>query len=201
MVIDGLIEGILDELVVRRVLEYTGHRLGTVFGKRGSIHLLQKMGGFNIKAQYGTPILALVDFLDTKLSCPPEVLNVWLPNRSQRFVLRVVVNEIESWLLADAVSLAKFLGIAANAIPEQVETLPDPKQVLINLARRSRSKKLREALIPSQGSSAVIGPGYNDVMGEFISQYWNIDVARHYASSLDRCLAHLTGFTDSIDYS
>jgi len=196
MVIDRLVEGLLDELVSQRLIRHTNHQVGTVYGKKGIAYIRQKVNGFNVKAQHGNPLSLLVDFMDTRLNCPPEVLHMWLPDRSSRLLFRVVVNEIESWLLADTDGIAETLGVRTALIPKQVETLVNPKRTVVNLARNARFRHIREALVPKQGSSASVGAGYNDVMGEFVLKRWNITAARRNANSLERCLIRLADLNE-----
>lgn len=190
MVIDILVEGPLDEAVAQRLILHAGHKAGTTFGKHGISTLRQKASGFNIRARYGNPILVLVDFVDTGLDCPPAVPTIWLPDRASGLLLRVVVNEIESWLLADHQGIAEFLGLPSAMVPTDPEHIADPKQTLVNLARRSR-RKAAQALVPKPGISASVGPGYVGEMQAFVLQHWNIDVARQRASSLDHCILRL----------
>lgn len=196
MLVDILVEGLLDEAVARSLLRHCGHTPGVSFGKRGIDHLRTRMQGFNVRASYGNPILTLVDFMDTGYDCPPGVLSGWLPDRSPRLLLRVVVREIESWLLADRDGIAALLGISPTLIPHTPETLTDPKRELVNLARRTRRKTLRSALVPAQGISAVVGPEYVAVMGKFAAQQWDIDGAARSAPSLARAIARLTSLIE-----
>ena len=194
MVVDVLVEGLTDEAVARKLIAYCRHQCGTVYGKQGKTYLQSKVAGFNVRAAYGNPILMLVDFMDTGLSCPPEVLTSWLPDRSDKMLLRVVIRELESWLLADLSGVASFLGISQALVPEDPEILSYPKQVLVNLARRCRRKARRDALVPAQGVSAVVGPGYTDAIEEYVRDYWSIDRARRRSPSLDRCATRLCEF-------
>lgn len=190
MNIDILVEGLLDEAVARRLIVYTGHQAGTSFGNRGVSYLRQKAAGFNARARHGAPMLMLVDFADTGLDCPPAVPSAWLPDRSPRLLLRVVVNEIESWLLADPLGIADLLGVSSAIVFDDPERLDDPKQTLVNLARRSRRKSAK-AMVPNPGISASVGSGYVSEMQAFVTNRWNIAAARQRASSLDRCLLRL----------
>lgn len=191
MVIDVLVEGLVDEAVAQRLIRHTGHRVGTTYGKQGAAYLRQKVAGFNVRARYGNPILLLVDFVDTKLACPPEVPAVWLSEQDPKLLLRVVVREIESWLLADQEGVAKFLGLSLRHLPPDPENLDDPKQTLVNLARRSRRRRVQDAIVPRPGISAVVGTGYTDTMIAFVLEQWNIEAARHRSHSLDHCLRRL----------
>lgn len=190
MIIDILVEGLLDQAVARRLIDHAGHQVDTTFGMSGVSYLRQKAAGFNVRAWYGNPILMLVDFADTGLDCPPAVSSTWLPDRGPGFLLRVVVNEIESWLLADHLGIAGLLGISREVIPDDPERLNDPKQTLVNLARRSR-RKSAQALVPQPGISASVGAGYVGEMQTFVAERWNIEAARQRASSLERCLLRL----------
>ena len=89
--------------------------------------------------------LTLVDFMDTGHSCPPDVVAQWLPRAEPGMLFRVVVRELESWLLADRENFADFLGISITKPPDQPEQINDPKQQLVNLARCSRKSQIRSA--------------------------------------------------------
>lgn len=196
MIIDVLVEGPTDELVAARILRHCGFDLGTVYGKGGVASLRNRLPGFNVRAQYGNPILTLIDFVDTGFSCPPEVATNWLPNRVPTMLVRVVVPELESWLLADADSLGKYLRISASRVPAQPEQLPDAKQSLVNLARHANNRRLRADIVPAEGYSSAVGPGYFNAIRDFIDNYWHIEEARKRAPSLDRCLIRLGELSD-----
>jgi len=191
MIIDTVTEGLTDEVVARRLISYCGHQPGTGYGKRGHAYIRAQAPGFNVHAIHGNPILTLVDFMDTGLACPPEVPATFVPNRSPKMVMRAVVRELESWLLADRRGVVRSLGIAESLISRSPETLHDPKQALVNLARRSRSRRRREAIVPAEGMSASVGPGYVSFVEEFLVSVWDIDAARLVAPSLDRCILRL----------
>lgn len=101
-------------------------------------------------------------------------------------MVRIAVRAIETWLLADPERVAKWLGIARVKVPRDVEDLPDPKAVLIGLARKSRSKTVREDIVPRD--RARIGPGYVDQVRVFCRGVWRPEVAAGNAPSLRRCL-------------
>jgi len=180
----------MDEAVAKRIIRAAGHSPGTVHGKRGVGYLREKIHGFN-KASHGTPYLALVDLMDTDLPCPFEVVSLWLPNRSSSMLFRIVVRELESWLLADRPNIAKFLKISATKVPDRPEEILDPKQVVVNLARVSKSIRLRSALVPDKKSTAQVGKLYTAEMVRFIENQWDIETARRNSPSLDRCLKRL----------
>jgi hypothetical protein len=187
--IDALVEGQTDEAVARRITRDVGHEFGFCFGKRGCTYIQSKVRGFS--RRNGPCLLALVDFMDFDFPCPSALVNSWLPDKSDRTLLRVVVRELESWFLADKRGLASFLHVSPVLIPNNPEELRDPKQFLINLARRSRKASIRRALVPAEGSSASVGPGYVAEIETFVANTWDLAAARTNSLSLNRCLLRL----------
>jgi hypothetical protein len=106
--------------------------------------------------------------------------------------LRVVVREVESWLLADREGLARFLGVAQTLIPKDPESLPDPKAAMISLARRSRRREVRDDMVPRPGSGRPIGPAYPARLIEFAANVWTPETAADRSDSLKRALRCLT---------
>lgn len=176
----------MDEAMANRILIDVGHTPGSCYGKKGFAYIRDKIGNFNQTASI-INYFALVDFMDTGFSCPGEVVTTWLPYREPKMLLRVVVRELESWLLADRENMADFLQIATSKVPANPEILTDPKLILVNLARHSRKKQIREALVPEIGSTSSVGRLYTSEIIRFISLKWNITRARQNAPSLDRC--------------
>ena len=127
MHINVLVEGIIDEAVARRLINETGHQPGVCYGKKGVSYIHQKIRGFN-KSAASMPILTLVDFMDTGLKCPPEVTSSWLPHRCANMLCRIVVREIESWILADRNNLSTYLRVASNRVPLDPENVPQEQQ-------------------------------------------------------------------------
>ena len=109
-----------------------------------------------------------------------------------QLLIRIAVTEIESWILADRRGISGWLGIAANIVPVNSESLHDPKRTMVELASRSRSRAVREAIAPGavRGTGRT-GPGYNNVLGEFVTQHWNPETARLNAPSLDRAIVRI----------
>ena len=190
MIMDILTEGILDANVARKLLLSSGHEVGKSFGLQGIGYIEQKVRGFN-SASKGTPILTLVDQMDTRIDCPVEIVNMYLSHRENTMFLRVVVREIESWILADAKNLSNFLKVPITKVPADPEGLRDPKESLINLARRSRSIQIKNDLVPKAGSTAVEGVLYTSSLSLFVNNIWDLSVARNISTSLDRCLSCL----------
>lgn len=190
-IINYLVEGEIDEIIAHQIISRLGHEIGVGYGKRGVGYIQKKIQNFNETAQ-SILYLVLVDFMDTKLECPAQVISNWLPNKNELMFFRVVVREIESWVLADRESLAAFLNVNIELIPAKPENEPDPKRKLVNIARKSRSKKIRDALVPDQNSTAQVGKLYTSEIKRFVSDFWNIDTARKNSPSLNKCLLRLS---------
>lgn len=191
--IHTIVEGLMDEAMASRIVIESGHTLGTCYGRKGFSYIRDKINGFN-KSAMSINYLALVDFMDTGLPCPGAVVTGWLPHRQPRMLFRVVVRELESWLLADREGMAEFLQISLTKLPLYPEILEDPKLTLVNLARTSRLKRVREALVPEPGSTAAVGRLYTSEIIQFINQRWDIASARQCAPSLERCCDRLQNF-------
>ena len=193
MYIRLLVEGHrVDEAVARKIAIECGFQVEWVLPRQGE-------GGWAEVKKFAiaynksclVPILALVDFMDTGAICPPSMVQEWIPQRDSNMILRAVVPEIESWIMADQHGFAKFLSVPPNLIPSAPETDPDPKHTVVNLARTSRKKEIREGFVPKQGATAVVGSGYNPLMERFIWNSWNLSAARSRSPSLDKCLMRL----------
>ena len=68
------------------------------------------------------------------------------------------------------------------------------KEYLVNLVRRSRSRTIRDDVVPRDGSRARVGPGYAGRMIEFASTIWSPHEASVRSDSLKRCLDRLARF-------
>ncbi len=182
-----LVEGTLDEAVAREVIAASGGRPGTVFPKKGFDYIANRIQDFNQTAQ-GIPILTLVDLMDTDFDCPVEAVQEWLPHQHQQMLLRFVVKEIESWILADRMHVARMLGVRKAKVPYHPEDLSDPKAALVDLARSSPYDGLRNAVVPDDPTVKAQGPGYNSRFERFVHEKWSPEEAQKNAPSLRRCI-------------
>jgi len=187
--INVLVEGVTDEVMVRRLLQYVGLSCGTVYGKEGKGALLKRLPNYNRAARFA-PWLVVVD-LDRDAECAPPFLRSALPDPAIGMRFRVAVRAVEAWIMADAEQLATFLGIRAADIPSNPDAEPDPKNTLVNLARRSRKRVIRDDMVPREGSRGRVGPGYAGRLIEFVmaaQQSWRPEVAVQRSDSLYRCV-------------
>lgn len=189
VIISATVEGIVDEAVVKRLIAHAGAEPGTVYGKKGKQDLRKTVRRYNEAARHA-PWLVLVD-LDADADCAPPFRDQWLPTPAPRMCFRVAVRAVEAWLLADAEALAQFLGVARSRVPAQPETVPDPKQTMVNLARASRRREVRVDMVPGDGSGRQVGPAYTSRMIEFVEKHWRPAVAAKSADSLNRAIRSL----------
>ncbi len=183
------VEGIVDEAVAHKLIIEAGGFPGTVYGKCGKAFLHQKIQGFNNAAR-SWPWLVLVD-LDNDAACAPTLCSQWVPCLAPNLCFRVAVREVEAWLMADADTLAPFLGVRKNRIPADPEKLNDPKTEMVNLARCSRRGAIRKDMVPREGSGRSVGPAYASRLIEYVQTSWRPDAASGQAESLRRAIVGL----------
>jgi hypothetical protein len=194
VVLSAAVEGEVDEHVLRRVVEQAEARVGQIYGKCGWDGLRDRIEKYNAAARHG-PWIVLVD-LDRKFPCAPALVANWLPQRSPHLVLRVAVQSVEAWLLADRERVARFFDVSASSIPDRPDAVPDPKQAVVDLARRSRRREVRSDMVPRPGSGRRVGAACTSRIVEFIQNAWRPDVAARPSPSLkglQEALASLIG--------
>ena len=189
VIVSAAVEGIVDEAVARKLIAHAGGQPGTVYGKNGKLFLRQKIKGYNNAARY-TPWIVLVD-LDHDADCAPPLRGEWLSDPAPKLCFRIAVREIEAWLMADSETLAAFLGVARNRVPHNPEDTDHPKEVMVNLARRSRCRAICEDMVPREGSGRPVGPAYTSRLMEYVKNRWRPEVAAQHAESLRRAIACL----------
>ncbi len=162
-------------------------------GRTGYGKLKKQALSYNAAAAH-KPFLLLTD-LDSG-ECAPTLIEEWMRGipRHKDFLFRVAVREVEAWVLADAVSLARFLDVPKALMPADPDALPNPKRTLVQLAGKSPRREVREALCPPAGSSRIVGPDYNGVLGRFVRDTWQPGRAREASPSLERAAKALTAF-------
>jgi hypothetical protein len=188
-VVRGAVEGLVDEAVFRRLVQCVRASPGSVHCRNGKADLLRRLPGFNAAARHG-PWLVLVD-LDHDEDCAPPFRAAKLPDPAPAMCFRIAVREVEAWLLADRERFAEFLDVDPSRLPARPESVADPKEQVVALARRSRSRDVREDMVPREGSGRAEGPAYSSRLIEFVSDVrggWRPTVAGRSADSLARCL-------------
>jgi hypothetical protein len=194
--INAATEGYPDEIVVRTLCRASGISISRFYNCRGKSNLDKRLSAYNEAARY-YPWLIVRD-LDFDARCAAELINKLIPNRSPHLRFRIAVREIEAWLLADAERFAKFLGISKNLIPKIPDELDNPKQDVINLVRRSRSRALKEDMLPRADSGSYEGPAYASRIAEFTEYSWRPKIAAKTSDSLRRCLVSLESWAKEL---
>jgi len=182
------VEGNLDEAVLRRILREmaTGRVPAPCYGHHGKDYLRKLVFRLNPR-ELTTPWIIMVD-LDCDL-CPPDLIEGWTdPRRNPQILIRVAVREVESWLLAHRDGIAGYLGVEKRRIPLDPDSVEKPKELLIDLAKRSKRKAIREDLVPAPRSTSKIGKGYNSALRGFVERTWDISKARQRSQSLDAAI-------------
>ncbi len=189
-IVHAAVEGKLDKIIAEQIIRFAGGDPGRIFVMGGKANLRKKIAGYNLAATHQPyPWLILVD-LDREAECAPAMRNRWFAHQSpaSRLCFCVAVRSVEAWLIADRHNMAKFLGISETMIPDNPENLPDPKQEIIRLAKRSRRIQIKKALVPDTGSGQQVGPLYTSLMGRFAEELWDIRRACQTAPSLQRAV-------------
>lgn len=186
------VEDRVSEVVAQRISEAAGLTVCQTIGLKGNSYLRNKANALNQTAR-GFPILLLTD-QDRHANCPASIIGDWLASQAEpNLLFRVAVMEVESWVLADAEPLGRFLGVPLNKITRAPDLLADPKAHLVELARRSRKRRIREDIVPTPTarSTRKVGAGYNSLVPEFVLGFWRPAEARRHSPSLHRAMKRL----------
>ncbi len=196
--INLVVEDELSEAVARRLLESSPqpYALRIVYSRGGYGYIKEKICGFNNAAK-GTPYLVLTD-LDTN-DCAPVLIDKWFNKQALQpnLLFRVAVKEVEAWLLAHRSAFAKFVGVREGLVPQDVERIDDPKKKLIDIVRRSRSKRIREDIVPPQRSTRKQGPDYNGRLVAFVEGHWDPRDCANVSPSLAKAIHRIDSFVPS----
>lgn len=191
MPVDYLVEGVTDRFVVDRLLRQVGAVPGRAFGLSGCDYIRRKIAGFMIRARFGDPLFVLADKMDLGDGCCRELLEGLAPERPANACVRLAVNELESWLLADSEGISRFLRVRRSLVPTAPDELDDPKRSLVNLARSGRSRHAM-GIVPKPGLSGVVGPDYVESIAIFVASEWDPERASHASPSLAKAVQRLT---------
>lgn len=191
----GLVfEDALQEAVLEKILNHFGDRYWiTSKDRRGGRSRIQnKIKDYNQAAKYSRYIV-LID-LDTN-ECAPSLITEWLGDQvlEEKILIRVAVRSVESWLMADGINLAEFLRVNRSKFNQNPDDLVRPKVFLIDAARRSRNRTIREGIVPPN-QFRQIGPNYNALLTEFVQDCWNVEEAIRNSESLSRFVKRLKTF-------
>ena len=155
----------------------------------GKGKIKKRIKAYNVAAKY--EYYFVITDLDNEYECAPLLINDWLPElQSKQLFFRVAVREVESWLMADRENFAAFFSINKKQIPLEPDNEVDPKRTVISLAKRSRKREIKEAIIPIDDYTSI-GPEYNTKLQCFVHDFWDINSARKNSLSLDKAIKSL----------
>jgi len=185
-----------DELsgaVLSHLLSLTGrYTIGTPYRSGGFGWIKNRINGLNRAAQ-GMAWLVLTD-LDRR-ECVPALIEEWFDGPlHSNMIFRVAVQEVEAWILGSREEFAGFAGISIDHIPQDVDSISDPKELLMDLIRRCRRRELKNDILPKAGSTAKVGPDYNGQLVHFVDNYWDPLKAQINSNSLERAIRVLNDF-------
>lgn len=108
---------------------------------------------------------------------------------SETLLVRIAVRAVESWLLADHDGVREYF--ATSAVVSDPETALRPKRELVGACRRSRTRRIRDEMVPRDGSGAALGPGYANCVYEFARDHRDPVAAAVNAPSLARAIERM----------
>ena len=184
----GAVEGDVDEAVVRCLIEHIQAKTRAVYGRNGKSHLQRRLSGYNQAARF-SPWIVLIN-KDRDAECA-SLRNLWLPDPSQYMCFRGRSHSEKhgSWPTGSALR-----GFLLSTSPEFQRTLKPyihPKPAMVEIAKHSRRREIREDMVPRAGSGRVVGPAYTARLIEFVIGAkigWRPEVAAECSESLKRCL-------------
>ena len=195
------VEGDTDVPVAERLIDLVGLKSHAVVIGPGAPNLDPRIPEFNRSGAH-LNWLILRD-LDHDASCPAALVPRLLGGQllARRVVLRVPVRAIESWLLADRENFALEFSVALGQLPNDPDSLDDPKRRLIDICRRSRRADVRRGMAPREGSGRAVGPEYVARIVAFARSVWDPERAAEASESLRRSLVAMRRRLDDGSWS
>lgn len=191
MEVSLVVEDVLQETTLLKLLDIYRKdiKVVSVSGKCGNIYIRDNIRTFN-EASHFLPHIVITD-LDRK-ECAPQLKHDWINFQlNEKMLFRIAEKEIDAWILSDREAFSKWMNVPINKIPVNTQEIIDPKQFIINLARKSR-KKIMKDIIP-QGTASQ-GPGYNILLQRFVLDEWGPEKALLCNESLRKAIERLKEF-------
>ena len=178
-----VVEGDTDVPYVRKLAKEAGLEITSMVDATGKGNIDRDLVKYNSIAKT-MPLLVLRD-LDHDAPCPGEFLAKSKLTPSRWFRFRLAVRELESWILADAPGLSKFIGVEERWLPSAPDSEQDPTRALLKIVARSPGD-VRRRLLPAKGSTTIVGPLYETTLIEFGEHHWSVARASRRSPSLKR---------------
>lgn len=152
---------------------------------RGCSRIKQNIQAY-CKSAHGSNFYFVMTDLDRN-PCAPALVQEWLGGLSHpNFLFRVAVHEVESWLLADRENFADFFKVPLSKIPLNPDSEENPKEIIFELARKSKNAMIRKEVPPVKLAHA--GVSYVSIVTQFIETQWSVLNAAENSPSLKKAL-------------
>jgi hypothetical protein len=182
--VTAVVEGITDTPFVERLCIFAGFSQPKSLVLDGKAAIDRELPSY-AKSAANWPYVVFRD-LDRDAACAPEWLAAHAPPHAGAFFsLRIAVRAVEAWFLADREAAAHALAVGVHKLPLKPDAETDPKQTLVNLARASKKRMVREAVVPDAGVPGKVGRGYTAWLIR-AAEDWSVDRARTNSESLER---------------
>lgn len=160
--------------------------------KGGFGYLRSRMSSWRAMAEH--QIMLVLTDLD-QAACPVALRDAWAGPQPlpEHLLLRIAVREVEAWALADHEAIRALIGPKAGPLPPQPDSLPDPKQALLQLTRRAPRAIREDILRIEEGGRLLQGLGYNARLIDWTRTQWSPQRAAERSPSLARTRRRLQG--------
>lgn len=186
-----VVEGLSDLGAAKAILRVCDlDATGSIHVTNGCRNLDSRIANYR-RAKIGMP---WVVFRDADGKCPVELRRRLEDNQpfEMTFQLRVVVNEIESWLMGDMESFSCYFDVPIQLLSHQPESLEDPKAELLKICKKSRKSEVRQGVTASfRDSNLRAGPEYVRYLNDFAASKWRPEIAALQCPSLERAIRAL----------
>jgi hypothetical protein len=185
------VEGTTDVPFAERIIESVGRVPHLVLVAGGKPNLDSQLARWS-QPSNRMPFLVLRDWdASDRAACVPEHVTKLLGGHTPppTFVLRIPVRATEAWLMADRGAAVSYFG--TDRIPVAPDDELSPKRTLVNACRASKSKRIRDAMVPTEGGRRSAGPLYEPTVVDFGRNRWDPQRARTNSPSLDRSLRRI----------
>ena len=136
-----VVEGLDDQAAARRLCQIAEHNISATYIVGGKSNLDRRLFGYNAAGVFSSWFVPRD--LDRDATCAPELLTTLLKRVSPGMNLRIPVHSLEAWLMADDDSIANYLGVSRRSLPRDVESIENPKRVLVSFWTTSFNPRAR----------------------------------------------------------
>jgi len=193
------VEDAVGEALGKRLLLEAGFEPLPTQGLKGDGWLKKNARKLN-QASKQLPVLMLTD-LDRPDRCVVDLIDQWVPpdEREPTMLIRAAVLEGEAWIMADLEAFAKLVGVTPGKLAVDPDSVLDPKEALVRVARDGKDRAVRDDLVPAKNSTASVGPGYNLRLTGFVGKDWDPERAAARSPSLARARRALVKLRELVD--